>query len=460
MPHFPSTFRSRRNSAPPLSPFDTADTMPDRAGRTGRRRPFSTLMKKLANLKGSAGDGTKQANAKHGADAKKRQSKNNNNPYPQSGPVGLGVPIQDSHYSVSTSRSGRSSSITSIEQESGSVRLSTDGLPPPTAGGRSMAPTVSTDHTSTALSHGASSLAGTSRTANGGIDSRRGGDSTFSSPAPSVRSLTTTLTTIQSMAPNGAAPPQANGGNSNSSSTTPNQYAHQSQSNSQIIHFNQPFPTSSPASAIPAHLTPVISGGGGGAASTTGHPTTYASATANNLLTDNASILTLASSSKRRRRRSFDTDASVRALAPSSLFGGSRESLPLSILSANMDAAPGGAAPTTPGLHRGPSGIANERTSIYSATGILASERNSFYAKPTIGGSTAAGAGVGATGGDAASVRSGLLGHGRPDSVSGSIGGGLVTATSPLASPRDRTGGSANGTGGADEKDGSAGTKL
>ncbi|KAK9468229.1 hypothetical protein V1512DRAFT_259028 [Lipomyces arxii] len=45
---------------------------------------------------------------------------------------------------------------------------------------------------------------------------------------------------------------------------------------------------------------------------------------------DNASILTLASSSKR-RRKSIDTNASTRALAPESLFGGSRESLPLTV---------------------------------------------------------------------------------------------------------------------------------
>jgi hypothetical protein len=100
-----------------------------------------------------------------------------------------------------------------------------------------------------------------------------------------------------------------------------------------------------------------------------------------------------------------------------------------------MDGTVGG--PTTPGLHRGASsgmgGIgANERTSIYSATGILgttaASERNSFYAKQGYGG------------GDGASVRSGLFGHGRADSVAGSIGGGLAvpaSGTSPLASPRE-----------------------
>lgn len=278
-----------------------------------------------------------------------------------------------------------------------------------------MAPTISTENEtsrSTAASHGASSITGTSRTVNGGTEFPRGGDSTFSSPAPSVRSLATTLTTIQSMAQNGNANPAPAG----QQQTT----GHQPHlSNSQVIHFNQPFPTSTPASAIPAHLTPA-------AINNPGHPTTYSSATANNLLTDNASILTLASSSKRRRRRSFDTDASVRALAPSSLFGGSRESLPLSVLSATAEGVAGG--PNTPGMHtRGQP--AAERTSIYSTSGILASERNSYYAKQGVG---QAGAG------DGASVRSGLLGHQRAESVSGSIGG--MAPTSPLASPREMEG--------------------
>lgn len=292
-----------------------------------------------------------------------------------------------------------------------------------------MAPTVCTEHDAprsigTAPSHGVSpSVAGTSCTAHG----QPGGGSTFSSPAPSVRSLTTTLTTIQTVAHNAGG-----GGVTNHTPASHTSNHLQAHPNSQVIHFNQPFPTASPASAIPAHLTP--------SNSTTGHPTTYHTATANNLLTDNASILTLASSSKRGRRRSFDTDASVRALAPSSLWGGSRESLPLSVLSANiMDGSGGG--PTTPGLHRaGTSGVGMsnaERASIYSATGILtASERNSFYAKQGLGSAAV---------GDSASVRSGLLGHGRADSVSGSIGGfgqpvvspAAAAGASPLSSPRE-----------------------
>ncbi|KAK3990444.1 hypothetical protein QBC44DRAFT_325157 [Cladorrhinum sp. PSN332] len=398
---------------------ETAASSHDRSGRLGRRRPFSTLMKKLANLKSaSTGDGHSKRDS-----LKIRHSKNNN-PYPESGRIGITSPTRESNYSVSSGPSGRTSTI-ETEGRDESVRLSTEGLPPPTMGGRSIAPTVSTEHETSrsvaAPSHAVSSVAGTSCTANG-----RRADSTFSSPAPSVQSLATTLTTIQTAAQNVPNNISTNNGNNH----------HSSLLNSQTIHFNQPFPTASPASAIPAHLTP--------SNSTTGHPTTYYTATANNLLTDNASILTLASSSKRGRRRSFDTDASVRALAPSSLWGGSRESLPLSVLSANMDgAAPG---PATPSLHRtavsGATGsnvpVTNvERASIYSATGILtASERNSFYAKQgTLGGPVNA---------DSASIRSGLPGHGRADSVSGlSIGytaanaNGGREATSPLVSPRE-----------------------
>ncbi|OLN86623.1 hypothetical protein CCHL11_03823 [Colletotrichum chlorophyti] len=389
-----------------LQPHDPPD-------RTARRRPFSTWVKKLTNFKSSSssdGGGVRLPSSKRQQakfHAKKRASKNNN-PYPQSGRVASAshadVDAETSSYSFSTALSG---SATSLER---SARLSSDdGRAPPTMGARSMAPTISTDHDGAhsvvAPSHGAPSVAGTSRTI-GGVESRRG-DSTFSSPAPSVRSLTTTLTTIQSMAPN-------NGGTHVPTNPTNNGNYTSHQGHTQSIHFNQPFPTAPPASAIPAHLAPSASG--------PGNPTTYSTAIANNLLTDNASIITLASSSKRRRRRSLDTDASVRALAPSSLWGGSRESLPLSVLSANVDQGAG--MPTTPGIHQNSSRMANaERTSIYSATGVapaLPGERNSFYAKQS-------GAG------DGASVRSGLLGHGRTDSVSGSIGG----VTSPLTSPRE-----------------------
>ncbi|KAH7021142.1 uncharacterized protein B0I36DRAFT_367581 [Microdochium trichocladiopsis] len=376
--------------------------------RSSRRRPFASWVKKLAAFKNGSSSADSAEDKRDGPSKtgkKLRPSKNRyNNPYPQSGRVPDSTPAHHSQPSLSTAHTHRNVSFDEDDGRSRGSILSGDGpAPPTTAGGLSMAGTVSTDHDAShsihAPSHMASSVAGTSRTANGGFDGRRGEDSTFSSPAPSVRSLTTTLTTIQSVNPNTAL--NAPGG--------PSQSQAASQGNPQTIQFTQPFP-SVPASAIPAHLAPH------------GPPNTYNTATANNLLTDNASILTLASSSKRRRRRSMDTDASVRALAPSSLWGGSRESLPLSVLSANVD----GSTTMQPGtsVYQGSSRIAGaERTSIYSATGVapaLPSERNSYYAGKQLAG-------------DAVSVRSGFFGHNRADSVTGSVGG----VNSPLASPRE-----------------------
>lgn len=376
----------------------------DHPERAVRRRPFTTWVKKLANFKnGSSSTAAgRNGNPKHEAaikGSKKRPSKNNN-PYPQSGRLAVAPPTSQSHHSLTTSRAGRSSNQ-SLNRSRDSISSSTNGANPRTGSAHSRAPTLSTGpdaaHSIHAPSQMESTVTGTSRTAGGGL--RRGEDSTFSSPAPSVRSLTTTLTTIQSMA--------ANGGVNGAHTAGGHSAAHPN--NAQTIQFSQPFPTNSPASAIPPHLVPHG-----------GHPITYNSATANNLLTDNASILTLASSSKRRRRRSMDTDASVRALAPSSVWGGSRESLPLSVLSANMDGMRD--ITPTPGLHQSTSRIAgNERTSIYSTTGIapaLPSERNSFYAgKQSMG--------------DGASIRSGRLGHGRADSITGSAAGVNNTLVSP-----------------------------
>ncbi|KGQ07382.1 hypothetical protein BBAD15_g7299 [Beauveria bassiana D1-5] len=345
-----------------------------------RRRPFTTWVKKLTNFKNSSDS---ERNKRH---LKPRRGGKLNNPYPESGTISKDH--ENRHRHSEHSFATHQTNDTSIGGHSG--RYSVDDLAPPTAGGRSMAGTVSTENDTArslnAPSHGASSLAGTSRTVGGGVESRRGGDSTFSSPAPSVRSLTTTLTTIQSIGPNN---------NTQAAQNNP------SGSNGQSIQFSQPFTTQSPASAIPAHLAPPS------------NPTTYTTATANNLLTDNASILTLASSSKRRRRRSMDTDASVRALAPSSLWGGSRESLPLSVLSSNVE---GGIQ----GVHSSGPRLGAERTSMYSTTGTataMANDRNSIYTKQ----------------GDGASVRSGRIGHGRPDS----IGGGLGIPGTPLASPME-----------------------
>ncbi|KKA27186.1 hypothetical protein TD95_004675, partial [Thielaviopsis punctulata] len=303
----------------------------------------------------------------------------------------------------------------SIISSSGSI-----GQPSTLTGGgtRSIAATVMTDHdTARSITATSAFTTATARTLGGTERSIFRADSTFSSPAPSVQSLATTLTTIQSLAASTVHPPHHHHSHNH----------HNNHISHTTITFNQPFPTASPASAIPPHLAP----------NTPGHPTTYASATANNLLTDNASILTLASSSKRRRRRSFDTDASVRALAPSSLWGGSRESLPLSVLSANienagtatsMPAMPSIAptvSATNPSALGASSAAAGERASVYSMA-LGTGDRSSVYTSIT-------GTAPKGDGASVRSVRSGLYGHARADSVNGSIAGGLTTT--PLASP-------------------------
>ncbi|RDW60653.1 hypothetical protein BP6252_12036 [Coleophoma cylindrospora] len=397
-----------------MATAETAQHAHERPDRSGRRRPFSAWMKKLANLKGgsSSGDsnhtGTKRNAYQMKSQSKKNGASKNNNPYPESGIAGDSTAPAEGNPSFSTVPTGDTISSVSLERSRDSNRSSEDGLPPPTIGNKSMAGTMGTDvaHSDVAPSHAPSSGDATTGTVGGGVNSARGQDSTFSSPAPSVRSMTTTLTTIQS-----AATPAGTNVSSGGHASNGN--------NGQSIQFVHQFPSSPPPSALPAHLVPQGSGG---------HPATYNTATANNLLTDNASILTLASSSKRRRRRSMDTDASVRALAPSSLFGGSRESLPLSVLSSNIEP---NATTTASGLHQSRANVgAAERASIYSATGVtpaLPSERNSFYAgKQTVAG-------------DGSSIKSGMVGHGKAESASGSPAGAAVPG-SPLASPRDASG--------------------
>ncbi|KAL5615322.1 uncharacterized protein BROUX77_001159 [Berkeleyomyces rouxiae] len=308
----------------------------------------------------------------------------------------------------------------SIISSNGSLRH------PPTIGGsRSIAATVMTDHeTARSTITATTSLTVGAATDRSSAMRGSGGDSTFSSPAPSVRSLATTLTTIQSLAIS-AAHPTANHHGMHHMNTGP--------TNHTTITFNQPFPNPSPASALPPHLAP----------STPGHPTTYATATANNLLTDNASILTLASSSKHRRRRSFDTDASVRALAPSSLWGGSRESLPLSVLSANLESAAPGSATTASGTPIGPTSFAPIGPAVSippttSHSGAL-SDRNSIYASASPG----LGPVPGTARGETASLRSMRSGGLHLQSIADGVtsaptgGGGSLAVSSPLASPME-----------------------
>ncbi|KAF2461251.1 hypothetical protein BDY21DRAFT_383370 [Lineolata rhizophorae] len=403
--------------------------------RHTRRRPFASWMKRLTNLKNSSSDspntnGKKQNIAINAKSKKTGPAAPRNNPYPESGHLHRPAPTSsvNGHLSFSTrDNSRRSESYTSLESSSAATGAASGA---PLRSNRSAAPTVATNP-ETIHSDAGQSKAGTSNTAGNGANS------VFSSPNHSDRSLTTTLTTIQSTAPS-AMLGHAHGTQTNAagalntpstasapSGSAPNTAHHTS------IQFSHQFPVSPgqpPPSAIPPHLSP--------------HPHTYTAATANNLLTDNASILTLASSSKRRRRHSLDTDASVRAIAPSSVWGGSRESLPLSVLSgagpadpATVYSPPGrpsiGGSASISGVGVGGSALAStERNSVYSASGAggvpgLSSDRNSYYANKTI---------------DGGSVRSGLLGHGRNDSISNSIGGvqtGGPAASSPLASPKE-----------------------
>ncbi|KAL8934698.1 MAG: hypothetical protein Q9211_005092 [Gyalolechia sp. 1 TL-2023] len=378
-------------------------------------------MKRLANLKNSSTDATPQGTSKRSQQAAAPKSKKNasvkNNPYPVAHKPNHNPSVPSDgkgrHLHCYTPPSGRSVSNISPSHSKVSLPASHDGQHPPTISNKSTAPTLATN-ADTVNSDAANSKAGTTATLGATLSSSGvgGGEgSTFSSPAPSVRSLTTTLTTIQSAAPSNLL---AGPNNQMQQAAQPSPSLGQQQA----THFTHQYPTSPPASAIPSHVTNQLGGGGG-------HPATYSTATANNILTDNASIMTLASSSKRRRRNSLDTNASVRALAPSSIFGGSRESLPLSVLSANV----GDTSTSASYQARHPS-VAHagaERASVYSSSGnapALTSERNSYYA------------GKQAHAGDGGSVRSGLVGHARNDSITGSIGG-IASAASPLAGPRE-----------------------
>ncbi|KAF1973180.1 hypothetical protein BU23DRAFT_139580 [Bimuria novae-zelandiae CBS 107.79] len=368
--------------------METAEPASRPHDRQARKRPFAGFIKRLANLKSSS-DSPNSSNKKQGSTpSKSKKTAAKNNPYPESGHVngnsngnGHSDGRRLSFSSPVTPRSAES--FTSVEESNDAAQHRVLAK-----SNKSTAPTVATNPETV---HSGRSKADTGF-------SNLGNNSTFSSPNHSERSLTTTLTTIQSTAPSNAL----GGGHAQNAQAA----------NAPPVQFSHQFPTSPPPSAIPPHLAPQQS-----------HPHSYQAATANNILTDNASILTLASSSKRRRRNSLDTNASVRALAPSSVWGGSRESLPLSVLSGTADTIYSPA--NRPGVAGG--FATAERASVYSSSGVAApalpSERNSYYANKQ---NT-----------DGMSVRSGLLGHGRTDSINGSIG---PNPASPLASPREATG--------------------
>lgn len=319
-----------------------------------KRKPFANFVRKLGFKSGDQQEKEKSSSGKKangiGLKPKKHNTWSKNNPYPESG-----IRPQQQASQPSFGESGRerySSSYASLPVSTGHGR---DG---PSQSNKSGAPTLATNP-ETIHSDAGHSRAATTTTGAGALSSMdgAGAGSTFSSPNQSDHSLATTLTTIQSTSHTPAA---ANGVSGHNSLSQPmgSQFTHQ--------YPVSPSHSAMTASAIPRHMH-----------TDSNVPNSYNAATANNMLTDNASILTLASSSKR-RRRSMDTDASVRALAPSSVFGSSRESLPLSVLSSAVE----------PGRHSAMGGPSAERASVYSSSGLaregigspaLASERNSYY---------------------------------------------------------------------------------
>ncbi|RMZ03381.1 hypothetical protein D0862_05668 [Hortaea werneckii] len=424
--------------------------------RPPKRKPFTHWMKKITSFKGGDQHDSKNKSSKHKKNGNSvGQAKNN--PYPASG----SLPKRD--LSPASSANGQLSFATpksNVQDDSASYTSiaprKSEERDEPGHSNRSGAPTLATQP-ETIHSEAGHSKAPTATTGAGAlssIDGAGGANSTFSSPNQSQQSLTTTLTTIQSATPGNALGQSSSGqpaSQPHNGTGGPVMFSHQ--------YPTSPAPLATPASAIPRHVADTM-------------PNSYNAATANNVLTDNASILTLASSSKR-RRRSMDTDASVRAIPPSSVWGGSRESLPLSVLSGNAPEPSGGAAGAG-GLyahsHSRPSigGLASaERASVYSSQGVtapaLASERNSSYShKPKDHGGDAkslrslTGGGIDARSqfdarsaydakslNDArsmdlgslknyeGSIRSGALGHGRTDSIPGSIGSPLATSPGP-----------------------------
>lgn len=328
---------------------------------TDRRKPFTNWVKKL--------------------NQKMKRAKGVNNPYPQSGHVSSQHPrngygqreAQSIDYPQSTATGHRPRTVVHSAEELNRQSMLSTTSGRPSAEVDSRPPTH-------APSYGGTSFAGTNITA---TDPRRP-DSTFSSPAPSARSVATTLSTIQSQMANGVLNGQPitnttttnnnnNANNANNNLAAPPNARPQQQQQHPAVQYTQP----------EALTTAMPSSDGDRNRRSAYRPATYSAIIANNLLTDNISILTLASSTQRRRRRSWDTDydhASVRALPPSQ-FGGSRESLPLSVLSANLDGQP-----TSPGL----------------TTARSIAERSVNGLGP---------------------------GHGRSGSLSGSIGGGAMPVT-------------------------------
>lgn len=314
-----STPRTVADDSRPKGPSSAA---PERR-QHHKPRKFSTFMKRLANLKSSSASPSSRATHITGRSASfssgspsSKQYLNASHPPSLSRASSNGHLSFDVYHSYHSAESNDSIASTSDEEDGRrTAQASTKSWP---------------------------ALSATTATT----------ESPFSSPTPSMRSLTTTLTTVQSTAP----------GSMLNNNYNPHP-SHHHNPNGPPQMYSAPFDTHHDIHHGPAVLGFL-------------HPISYNAATAHGVWTDNASIITLASSSKR-RRRSFDTDASVRALAPSSVFGGSRESLPLSVLSGNLDSGLGGRS--LPGerhsLHGSTVGRSGDAASIYNApTGSIMGE--------------------------------------------------------------------------------------
>lgn len=190
-----------------------------------RRRPFQWMKRLVKNTSPNRQD--------------KKHSKSNN-PYPESGSI-------NPHRNTLRDNVSEYSSVYSGAATS-------HNIPPRST--KSAAPTLATNAETVHSEAGVSKTGTTSNTIGSGQNG--GGNSTFSSPNHSERSLTTTLTTIQSTAPSALL----------NTNTAASQTAGQNPGSAHNSIGFSPYPASSPASAVPPHLQ-----------NSQLHPNTYSAAT-------------------------------------------------------------------------------------------------------------------------------------------------------------------------------------
>lgn len=292
--------------------------------QTTRRLPFANWMKRLASLKSHPDHHSSDAadhRRRHSLSHTKSKKHAKNNPYPLSGQTTPDAVKSTDYVSFSDPITRMASSEPSFSESGESSFVATS-----TSKRKSLTNNVPA-RPNTVVSDTVKSKSPTANTQTTQYTHHGGDGSLFSSPDPSLRSLTTTLTTMQSQ---NAYPGMQNSGalQQNQHNYPNNGFGVAQQIGSQFTHQYPTSPTSLSATMAPHQ------GSRSSSSQQNLQATTYFTATANNTLSDDASVLTLASSSRNpRRRNSLDTNASVLALPPSSAFGGSRESLPLSVLS-------------------------------------------------------------------------------------------------------------------------------